>query len=375
MTMFEKLADDLFDSAAKKVIDLLEAALRAKRRVPFKLIVDLDLGYVSPEDKGLYYLRGVVAPGRVIFSGFEKVRERAISLVDRFGNKATNVAASDRYLSPPSLPVRKAKHVLEKVIEAFYDKQSPEATTNLPDFYFRVDAETNTFRSVQVYIAKATMAVTKRGGKTVVTITVRPVAKDESDGSKTLSKVASGHHRGNKDGGKEKVPDLVKHIAARLVKEKGYSKDRAFAIAVAHAQRIGAMRKGTMKLTKKGKGLEAKHERDRAAVDLKKVAGSLADTAAILGATAGLAGASWWASSRPYKYVGRSIFGQKDTGWRRLIPMRRRYYVKEGLNFPLAVAGIVGGHYVGKRIGKAFERMGSKARGRSQEYDRSPRGY
>lgn len=81
-----------------------------------------------------------------------------------------------------------------------------------------------------------------------------------------LLKMAKGGH-----GRPDVTPELVDHVAARIAKEHPeYTKSQAYAIAVKQLQRYGYLRKGSMKLTGKGRKRSAYHGRHRRAMDLKK---------------------------------------------------------------------------------------------------------
>jgi len=70
--------------------------------------------------------------------------------------------------------------------------------------------------------------------------------------------------------GKPKVPEAVEHMVAALIK-RGFSRERAWATAVARAQQLGYLKKGTLDLTKKGKAWNAKHLKEPISERLKKL--------------------------------------------------------------------------------------------------------
>ena len=60
-------------------------------------------------------------------------------------------------------------------------------------------------------------------------------------------------------------------MVAALIK-KGFSRERAWATAVARAQQLGYLKKGSIDLTKKGKSWNAKHLKEPRSLRAKKVA-------------------------------------------------------------------------------------------------------
>ena len=71
--------------------------------------------------------------------------------------------------------------------------------------------------------------------------------------------------------GRKRVPEAVEHMVAALIR-KGMPRDRAWATAVARAQQLGYLKKGTIDLTKKGKSWNSKHLKEPKSVRAKKVA-------------------------------------------------------------------------------------------------------
>jgi len=70
--------------------------------------------------------------------------------------------------------------------------------------------------------------------------------------------------------GRKRVPEAVEHMVAALI-SKGMSRERAWATAVARAQQLGYLKKGTIDLTKKGKSWNSKHLKEPKPVRKKKV--------------------------------------------------------------------------------------------------------
>jgi len=101
---------------------------------------------------------------------------------------------------------------------------------------------------------------------------------------------------------KDPTPEIVDHCAARLIAEgKAQNKRQAYAICVAHLQRTGYLKPGTLKLTEKGRRRNAYHLQHPRAIDLKKVASErprLLPAAAAAGGGLGAAYLIRWAKSR-----------------------------------------------------------------------------
>ena len=68
-----------------------------------------------------------------------------------------------------------------------------------------------------------------------------------------------------------KVPEPVEHAVAALMKEKGYSREKAYKIIVGKWQDLGLLKKGTIDLTAKGKRKLSKHYKEPKKVRLRKV--------------------------------------------------------------------------------------------------------
>lgn len=66
------------------------------------------------------------------------------------------------------------------------------------------------------------------------------------------------------------VPEAVEHMVAALIR-KGIPRDRAWATAVARAQQLGLLKKGTIDLTKKGRSWNAKHLKEPRRQRLRKI--------------------------------------------------------------------------------------------------------
>lgn len=81
-----------------------------------------------------------------------------------------------------------------------------------------------------------------------------------------LEKKAKGEH-----GRKDPTPELVDHVAARIMKEHPeYSREQAYAIAVRQLQRHGYLKPGTMQLTEKGRRQSQKHYQHERALDWRR---------------------------------------------------------------------------------------------------------
>lgn len=70
--------------------------------------------------------------------------------------------------------------------------------------------------------------------------------------------------------GRRDVPEAVEHMVAALIR-KGMPRDRAWSTAVARAQELGLLKKGTLDLTRKGKIWNAKHLKEPRRLRLRKV--------------------------------------------------------------------------------------------------------
>lgn len=66
------------------------------------------------------------------------------------------------------------------------------------------------------------------------------------------------------------VPEALEHMVAAMIR-KGMTRKRAWATAVARAQQLGLLKKGTLNLTEKGKSWNAKHLKESTAMRLAKV--------------------------------------------------------------------------------------------------------
>jgi len=70
-------------------------------------------------------------------------------------------------------------------------------------------------------------------------------------------------------GNRGKVPEILDHTVAALIRQ-GKSRQQAWAIGVAGLQRAGILKKGTLKLTSKGKKANQKHLLEPKSVRLRK---------------------------------------------------------------------------------------------------------
>ena len=70
---------------------------------------------------------------------------------------------------------------------------------------------------------------------------------------------------------KKKVPEIVEHAVAKVMKKKKVPREQAYAIVVGGFQKAGILKKGTLKLTQKGRAKSAKHYKEPKKIRLAKV--------------------------------------------------------------------------------------------------------
>ena len=51
---------------------------------------------------------------------------------------------------------------------------------------------------------------------------------------------------------KYRLPKFIRYWAKEMMEKKGYDEEKAIRIAISNAEKLGYLRKGTLKMTKKG---------------------------------------------------------------------------------------------------------------------------
>ncbi|RLB07738.1 MAG: hypothetical protein DRG27_06270 [Deltaproteobacteria bacterium] len=69
----------------------------------------------------------------------------------------------------------------------------------------------------------------------------------------------------------KKIPEPLEHAVAAIMKKQGVSRQEAYAIVTKQWQRYGLIKKGSHKLTKKGRSKLSKHYKEPKKVRLRKI--------------------------------------------------------------------------------------------------------
>ena len=158
------------------------------------------------------------------------------------------------------MPTVKVKRIGDRLYDVAVKKMSLIQSTTSPDIR---DRATNTAMRAGLALTDVLPILKKNFDKKLehgARTNLRLVKKATATLSalEFMAKLATGNHGGPGS----KTPRFIKHEAKAIAKKKGISEDRGYAIAVGNAQNQGALRRGSMDKTSRGKTLERRHRDD-----------------------------------------------------------------------------------------------------------------